>query len=353
MVAVYDAAIIGAGADGLAAAATLARAGHRTVVLERNATPGGRCQTREFHPGFRASPYADEIAPIPPEIFWSLDLARHGAFFTPPQASLALWPDRRSVFATAGAGASPILSEVGARVSALLDRAGRDTAAPPRWPFFRKRHAPWPGDDWAEASLAGTADKMCRDRADAAHLVAAALAGRAADPLLAGSALHLLAPGSGGSGLVRGGLGALGRALAAAAREAGAEIVCGLDVSDVKHARGRARGVVLADGSEIAAHAVLSTLDLKRTFLSLFPWTALPRPLARRVNAFRMAGSTARLLVALDAPPDLAGASEARGLRRADDLCDTRCRRICRRSRNLARGRPLPMRCHWRCGSRR
>ena len=66
----YDACIIGAGADGLAAAATLAARGLKVAVVERDSHAGGRCATREFHPGFRASPYADEVPAIPADIFW-------------------------------------------------------------------------------------------------------------------------------------------------------------------------------------------------------------------------------------------------------------------------------------------
>ena len=61
----FDAAIIGGGAEGLTASIVLARAGLKTIVVERNREPGGRCQTREFHPGFRASPFCDEVPPIP------------------------------------------------------------------------------------------------------------------------------------------------------------------------------------------------------------------------------------------------------------------------------------------------
>src|ERR1700753_1100478 len=90
----YDAAIIGAGAEGLAAAATLAKSGLKTIVIERAEEPGGRCTTREFHPGFRVSPFCDEVAPIPAEVFWSLDLGRRSVVFVPAPTSTAWWPDR-------------------------------------------------------------------------------------------------------------------------------------------------------------------------------------------------------------------------------------------------------------------
>lgn len=306
----YDAAIIGAGADGLAAAVVLARAGLKTIVVERNAHSGGRTTTREFHPGFRASVYGDEIAPVPREIFWSLDLARHGALFLPPRSSLALWEDGRASCLALADDANGLIGESRRRVCAMLARAQADAARQPFLPSFKPR-ASWPAEDWAGLSLGDLAARCAADDGERAHLIAWALSGRAADPDLAGSAVHLLAPGSGGSGIVRGGLGALTAALEAAAREAGVALSFGLDVSDIRRSRGRAAGLTLADGSEIAARAVISTLDLKRTFLSLFSWTALPRKLVGRVNGFRMAAGTARLLVALDTLPEIPGVSEA------------------------------------------
>jgi phytoene dehydrogenase-like protein len=138
----------------------------------------------------------------------------------------------------------------------------------------------------------------------AAHLMARALTGRSAHPALAGSALHLLVPGMGGAGIVAGGLDRLADALIAAARDAGAEIACGLEVSEVRRKSDGVAGVVLADGSQIDAKTVLSTLDMKRTFLSLFAWKDLPPAVSQRCASFRMAGSTARLLIALDGLPD-------------------------------------------------
>ena len=55
----YEAAVIGAGPEGLVASIVLARAGVRVIVLEKSEEPGGRATTLEFHPGFRTSPYAD------------------------------------------------------------------------------------------------------------------------------------------------------------------------------------------------------------------------------------------------------------------------------------------------------
>ncbi|MEI9888722.1 MAG: FAD-dependent oxidoreductase [Rhizomicrobium sp.] len=287
----YDAAVIGGGADGLAAAAMLARAGKRTILLERHETAGGRLATRQFHPGFYASPFVGDVAPIPDDLFWSLDLARHGALCAPVPAPAALWPER----IVTAAGPS---GEAASRRAAALAVA-RAPEPPPRWnPFAAPLRADWPPESWTHRSLLEVFDGPDEQ---APLFAAAALEGRSADPYAAGSALHLLAPS--GGGVWRGGLGGLGAALVAAATAAGAEIACGLEVSDIRCTRGRATALGLADGSEIAARAVVSTLDLKRTFLSLLAWSELPRDLVKQIGDFRIAGAGARLLVALAAPP--------------------------------------------------
>ncbi len=297
----YDAAIIGAGADGLAAATLLARGGLRVVVLERNPMPGGRLVTRQFQRGFYASPFADDLPPIPAGLFWRLDLARLGARGASTTGDFAIWPDR--IVSCASPAAARLLAEAARRRETALAQA-RLIAPPasPGWNPFARERTPWPDEDWTRRSLSELAAEHVADADEAAALVAASLAGRAADPLAPGSALHLLAPAQGGA-IWRGGMGALGQVLAEAARAAGAEIACGRDVTDIRCIKGRAAALVLADGGEIAARAVISTLDLKRTFLSLFAWNELPKPAVKQIGAFRIAGSTARILYALSGLP--------------------------------------------------
>jgi phytoene dehydrogenase-like protein len=306
----YDACVIGAGAEGLAAAIVLAKAGLRTAVIERSAQPGGRCATREFHPGFRASPFADELAPIPSNLYWKLGLARHGAFFLPAPLSTAIWPDRVDILdVSATSGASRLGTQVCDFQRSILARAFREAESPaPGWRFWSRSRSPappWPGAAWLRRTL----DDIFHDRMlsedQAAHLAAAALAGRAVDPCLGGSALHLLAPGAGGSGLIVGGFASLANALISAAREAGVEIVLGVEVSDVRHRQGRLQGVGLSNGTEMAASVVVSSLDFKRTLLSLFTWNGLPAAVIRRAGEYRTNGGMARVLLALERPPEL------------------------------------------------
>ncbi|MBS0469679.1 MAG: NAD(P)/FAD-dependent oxidoreductase [Proteobacteria bacterium] len=291
----YDAAIIGAGADGLVAAALLARAGLRTIVLERGNTLGGRLAMREFHPGFHASPFAGSVPPLPASLFWDLELARFGGLLAPALPPAAVFSGGRI------AEASPLVIDSladAARRRAVALTAAAAPVPPPHWLDRFRPPSPdaWPAEIWSQRALAELA---AHD--DASLLAAVALEGRAGDPWSPGSALNLLAGVE--QGIWRGGLGGLAAALAAAARAAGAEIAFARDVSDIRCEKDRVVTLALADGSDLAARAILSTLDIKRTFLSLFAWSRFPKEVVDRVGHVRMAGSTARMMVALATPP--------------------------------------------------
>ena len=228
-----------------------------------------------FIPAFPASAFADRAPEIPAEVSAALALEAPLLIERLPQD---IRQRRDAALAVIFAQARELHRH------GLLARLRRALA--PAEPI----HV-WPGQDL-----------VCRSLADWPRLKSWALIGRAIDPELAGSALALLALA--GAEPVRGGLGALGAAFLRAA--SGAELRLEQEVSEVAITRGRVSGLLLADGSRIAADAVISTLDLKHSLLSLFPWTALTPALRGQAAHFRMPGGTARLLLALKRPGNAA-----------------------------------------------
>jgi phytoene dehydrogenase-like protein len=95
---VRDAVIVGAGHNGLVAAAYLARAGQRVLVLEAKDRVGGACVTEETWPGFEVST-ADYVASLlRPRIVRELGLARHGYVLLPRDpSSFTPLPDGRGL----------------------------------------------------------------------------------------------------------------------------------------------------------------------------------------------------------------------------------------------------------------
>jgi phytoene dehydrogenase-like protein len=94
----YDAVIIGAGHNGLVAAAYLARAGRRTLVLERRKALGGAAATEEIFPGYRVNVGPQDAGFFRPEIARELGLAAHGvSYLEAPATALALLPEGRSL----------------------------------------------------------------------------------------------------------------------------------------------------------------------------------------------------------------------------------------------------------------
>src|SRR5271154_636199 len=80
---IYDAIVVGAGHNGLTAAAYLARAGYSTLVLERRDIVGGCCVTEEIFPGCRASTTSYIASMLRPEVIEDLRLPRHGLRMIP------------------------------------------------------------------------------------------------------------------------------------------------------------------------------------------------------------------------------------------------------------------------------
>jgi phytoene dehydrogenase-like protein len=142
-----------------------------------------------------------------------------------------------------------------------------------------------------------------------ATVAARGIFGAALGPWSAGSTLLLLLRAAsdshpaGSSAIPKGGMGALTAAMAAAAKQAGAEIRTGAEVAEILVKHGAVTGVRLANGEEILAKAVVSGADPRRTFLGLLDPVHLPPSFVVKMQNFRASGTAAKLNIALDALP--------------------------------------------------
>jgi phytoene dehydrogenase-like protein len=344
--------IIGSGHNGLTAAFYLARAGLKPLVLERRAVVGGGAVTEEIAPGFRCPALAHAIGPLRPSIVRDMRLAERGVTFIAPDPRLVvLAPDGRALaFSTddtrtaaairalseADAGQylefRDVLARLGAFLAELLEttppsldgpsasewwsllRTGRRFRALGRADAFRLlRWMPMPAADLV-------AEWFTNDLVQAG-VAARGIFGVSQGPWSAGTGAALLLnaaadPAPGGSSItVKGGPGALTRAMAEAATEAGAEIRTNAAVARVLVRDGAAAGVVLDDGTEIAARTVVSNADPKRTLMGLVDPIELDPTFLTRIRNYRSRGTTAKMNLALSALPGILGLGDAGSLR--------------------------------------
>ncbi len=336
----YDYIVIGAGHNGLVAAAYLARSGKRVLVLERRHVLGGCASTEELWPGFRASPAAYVISLFLPKIIRELELRSHGleilrrdpSSFTPLEDGrfLLLGHDaaanRQQIarFSARDAENYPryeaFLERIASAVGPLLESPA------PRlpfawgdvlrwWPYARALHRLGKDLRGFIELLAAPAtrilDRFFESEPLRATLATDAIIGAMAAPSTPGTGyvlLHHVMGEAGGKrgiwGYVRGGMGGLASALEKACLARGVEIRRESPVARIRLWHGRAAGVVLADGTEIDAAAVASSLDAHATFLKLVGPEHLPAEFAETVHHIDYRSASAKVNLALDGLPN-------------------------------------------------
>ncbi len=339
----YDVVIIGAGHNGLTAAAYLGRAGYSVKVVEARAVIGGAAVTEEFHPGFRNSVCSYTVSLLNPKVIHDLDLARHGlriierpmSNFLPLEGdALSVWPNAEKWKAEVARLSPQDAANLDA-YSATLERLagvlrGLILETPPTratlpdlwraWQHSRPVRAldRQTQQDLIDIFTMSAADFLARYfRHDAILALYAfdGIVGTLASPYAPGTAYvllhHCFGEVNGKHGVwghAIGGMGAISDAMAAAAREVGVEIEVNAPVAEVLTANGRAQGVRLRDGREFSARKVAANTNPKILFESLLDPAVLPEDFRTRMRNWRCKSGTMRMNVALRELPDFLAA---------------------------------------------
>jgi len=349
--------LIGGGHNALITAFYLASGGFKPLVLERREMIGGGAVTEEFHPGFRASTLAHTLGPLRADIARDMRLERFALeIFRPNPRMFAPTPDGRGLlfydeeaktaegikqFSDKDAARYPQFAAALKKVAGLFAQIasitppGIDSPSPEDWWNLIKtglgvrglgKNGIFDMLRWGPMAVADFAAEFFETELVRAVIAARGIFGAHLGPWSAGSTAVLLLRAAadphpaGAAAFPRGGMGEFSRALAEAAKNAGAEIRTNAEVAQVRTKNGAVSGVVLANGDEIACEAVVSGVDPKRTFFRLLDPTSFDPVFAARIRNLRARGSVAKVLLALgELPkfPSLANAAAPEGFREA------------------------------------
>ena len=343
-----QAVVIGGGVNGLTCAAYLAKAGVKPTVLEATAAVGGGARTEEIVPGFKVPVLAHTAGPFGGGIVEDLQLRRHGLEFIGNDVSVAaLGPDgaplliyedvkrtaqslqglsRRDAeawpaFVSSLAGVSHVIATLySSTPPSVDDPGGRDL-----WSLLRTLRAyralgkpdAYRLLRWGPMAVADLVGECFEHERLRAVIAADGIFGTRFGPWSAGSGMVLLLRAANEAMaprrtlFPRGGPGAIATALERAVRAAGGEIRTHARVARILVDDERARGVVLADGTQVAADVVISAAHPKQTFLQLCDPIDLAPEFLWRMRNYRTFGTLAKVNLALSAAPTFVGLERA------------------------------------------
>lgn len=329
----YDryAIIIGAGHNGLVAAAYLAKQGKKVLVLERRAILGGTVVTESFGDGFTVDS-VQTGGTLRPDIIKDLKLPLPTVKERPPFISLQ--PDSSPLIlysdpVKTAESIKPFSEKDAARWGdfvRFMDKAAYildvayDTIMPRLPKDFSLREGYGLLELGLELRLAGRKDMLNFIRAlpmTAQELLDEYFESEVVKAAIASVAIHgsTLGPMSAGTGytlihnwLNRGGLahvnvgkaGEITQALANAVKSFGGEIRTEAEVERIQVDMYTCKGVVLKNGEEIFADKAISAVDPKRTFLNLVGAPNLPPEFVWHVQSIKMRGSVAKIHLLTD-----------------------------------------------------
>ena len=337
----YDVILVGAGHNGLVTAAYLAKSGKKVLLLERRSVVGGIAATEEIFSGFKYSSVAHVAGSFSSAVSAELELHKHGLKRVPSDPVLFVPQlDRNSLVIPRDT--SKVISEI-ARFSrrdaekfssfcSLINKLAGFLRVLNRLPqpsgrgrgSFTLSHLLRVGlrfhrlgkNEMYEfmrilpMSIADLLNEWFENDMLKGAIAASGILNSFVGPRAQGSAylfLHHVSSQSSSpfrdAGFYSGGINQLPQSLARAARQYGAEIRVGAEVSKITTKNGAATGVVLNNGDEVSANVVISNADPKRTLLDLLEPTYLDPEFLLQVENIRARGTVAKVNYALDSLP--------------------------------------------------
>ena len=337
----FDVIVIGSGHNGLVNACYLQKAGLNVLVLEKNDWIGGAAVSRELHPGILYSNCSYVCSLFRPEIMRDLELPKHGLQIVAIEGGTVFTRDGDYLASFRNYHAKKReLERFSVKDSEAYSRYSRDILKQCRFiqPLLM-RTAPDPAsfkfrdlsemlyllrkvNDLTASELADTVrfwtmsisdflDEYFENDVIKASLAVSGIIGTALGPMSPGTAYVLLhhymgeVDGSIGAwGYARGGMGAISKALTSSFRAMGGTLLNNSEVEKVDIRGARVKGVILKNGDEYLAQNVVSNADVKRTFLKLTDPEHLPPNFVKKVNNFKIRGSSGKVNIALDSMPN-------------------------------------------------
>jgi phytoene dehydrogenase-like protein len=332
--------VIGGGHNGLVCAFYLARAGFAVTVLERRGVVGGAAVTEEFHPGFRNSVASYTVSLLSQKVIGDMRLHDRGLKIVErPFSNFLPLEDGRYLelggglertqrefmkFSARDAERLPAYYEALDGIGDLL--RGLSLQTPPDLGALMHSGARSlrQARAFGALSLEQRRDLLDLFTESAADFLGGwfesdpvktafafdSVVGNLASPRTPGSAYvllhHTFGEVNGKKGLwghALGGMGAITQAMEAACRDAGVAIEVDAPVAQVLVEAGRARGVRLESGRDLAADVVAANVNPRLLFDRLVPPDALPPAFRSRMQRYRCESATFRMNVALSRLP--------------------------------------------------
>lgn len=336
----YDAILVGGGHNGLVAAFYLARAGLKTLVLERRGAVGGPCSPVEWFPGHKGT-ITNSPGSLEPSIVADMELERHGLKFLPVKGPTLFTPFEDGRYFVGVRDQDGVRDQLdsyapgdGERFFSLFNHVDEFAAklavspfAPP--PSFREMAQRLETPELEAAfgtfflgSIRALSEQWLQSEEARALVSIRGVVAVQAGPSMPGTCVPLLirplslaaraasnandprlVPLRGTTGFPKGGMSAITEAMARAVRSVGGEIRTGVEVSGIAVEKGRAAGVELADGSFLRARRVVSNINPKTALLQLLPQGSLPAEVETGLARRPMKGSAFKVVLSLDRPP--------------------------------------------------